>query len=177
MGFGPYASAAEFLDWFDNRIWRDPTHTLYAVFDKGADCGEDQLAGVIGFLNTSRENLSTEVGFVFTLPPFQRTHITTHAVGLLLNWCFDELKLRRVQWQADNRNEKSWKAAEKMGFIKEGVIRWQRLVPSAKSNAGVARQDDPKPECDGRHTAVLGVCWDDWENGVKERVQKRMARV
>ncbi|KIP07879.1 hypothetical protein PHLGIDRAFT_70345 [Phlebiopsis gigantea 11061_1 CR5-6] len=178
VGFGPYASSTDFIAWLETRVRSDRDIVLYAVFNKAGDsAGGDQLAGVIGLLNTSTANLCTEVGFVFTLPPFQRTHVTTHGVGLLLAWCFDELKLRRVQWQTNAENEKSWRAAEKIGFTKEGVIRWQRTLPPGKTHGAVLPgKDDPKPEWGGRHTALLAICWDDWEDGVKAKVAERMAR-
>lgn len=180
MPFGPFATVADFLNWTENRIRRDPTHTLFAVYNKPLSHPDEtryELAGLIGLLNTSPSNLSTEIGFVFTLPPFQRTHVTTHAVGLLLGWCFDEIGLRRVQWQANELNERSWRAAEKMGFTKEAVVRWQRALPPGKSHGVVQpREGDPKPDWGGRHSALLAVCWDDWEGGVKAKVQERMAR-
>ena len=115
---------------------------------------------------------------MLTLPPFQRTHVTTHGVGLLLAWCFDELKLRRVQWQTNVENDKSWRAAEKLGFTKEGVIRWQRVLPPGKMHGAVPPGNgDPKPEWGGRHTMLLAMCWDDWEDGVKAKVTERMAWV
>ena len=157
---------------------RDPTTTVFVVYDKARETGtEDRIAGMIGLLNTEPANLSTEAGFVFTLPPFQRTHVTTHAVGLLLAWCLDDLKLRRVQWQANAGNEKSVRTAQKLGFTLEGIIRWQRILPPEKRETGVKpREGDPKPEYYGRHSALLSVCWDDWEGGVKEKVRERMAR-
>lgn len=174
--FGPFATADAFLGYVEGRIHHDPALTLFVVYNKVTD-NQDEIAGLIGFLNTVPANLSTEIGFVFTLPPFQRTHVTTHAVGLLLEWCLDELKLRRVQWQANANNEKSVQAAQKMGFTLEGIVRWQRVLPPEKRARGVKpREGDPKPEHYGRHSALLSVCWDDWENGVKGRVRERMAR-
>lgn len=146
---------------------------MFAVFDTSN--GGETIAAVIGLMNTSMDNLSTEVAFVFTLPPFQRTHVTTHGVGLLLGWCFDELKLRRVQWQANEENERSWRAAEKLGFRKEGVKRWERILSPGKKGL-VPRPDDPKKDCHGRNTVLLAICWDDWDERVKAHVQERMDR-
>jgi RimJ/RimL family protein N-acetyltransferase len=173
--FGPFSTLSDFLTWLENRIRSDKGNVAFAVLDK-TQSADHQFAGTIGLLNTSPDHLHTEVAFVFTLPPFQRTHVTTHAIGLLLQWCFEELKLRRVQWQANECNEKSWKAAMKMGFTKEGVSRWQMVLPVGKLHGGLLpREGDPKPDCPGRHSIMLAVCWDDWENGVKLKVQERMA--
>lgn len=149
---------------------------MFVVYDTSNTLEQEKLAGLIGLMNTSVDNLCTEIAFVFTLPPFQRTHITTHGVGLLMRWCFDELKLRRVQWQTNESNERSWRAAERMGFIKEGVKRWERILPPGKSGH-TPRDGDPRGDCMGRHTALLAVCWDDWEDRVKLLVQERMGAV
>lgn len=175
---GPFSTAEEFLNYIDVYVQRDPALTVWVVYNKtSAGNTEDEIGGLIGLLDTDPANLSTEVGFVFTLPPFQRTHVTTHAVGLLLAWCLDELKLRRVQWQTNAQNEKSVRAAQKMGFIMEGIVRWQRVLPPEKRDTGSKPPNgDPKPEFYGRDSALLSVCWDDWESGVKEKVSERMAR-
>ncbi|KAJ7144308.1 hypothetical protein C8R44DRAFT_865255 [Mycena epipterygia] len=40
-------------------------------------------------LDTALEDLRTEIGFVVTLLRFRRTHVTSHAIGLLLHWALD----------------------------------------------------------------------------------------
>lgn len=161
----------------------DPGMILYAVMDKMLR-PRPTLAGLIGFLNSSVANLCTEIGFIVTLPAFQRTHVTTNAVGLLLHYALDlpelgGLGLRRVQWQASASNQRSVDAAIKLGFRFEGVQRWQRALPSAKSKAvssnGIPlRGGDPRRENPGRDTAILAICWDDWEEGCRERVDEMM---
>jgi RimJ/RimL family protein N-acetyltransferase len=140
---------------------------------------------MLGLLCTSPTDLSTELGFVLTLPRFQRTHITSNAVGLLLHWALDPaphgLALRSVAWKANALNAASVRAAERMGFRREGLLRWDRVLPAAKSAAGGngrgVREGDPKPECLGRDTVLLSLCWDDWEGGAREVVDARMQRI
>ena len=57
-----------------------------------------------------------------------------------------------------------------MGFTKEGVIRWERVI--AKGKEGLYREGG----LPGVHVAVLGVCWDEWESTVKDKVQVMMDR-
>lgn len=174
--FGPFTTTAGFLTAHESYIRSQPDRTLFAAFDTSRSEGsgaQERLAGLIGLMNTSVDNLCTEVAFGFTLPPFQRTHVTTHAVGLLLSWCFDELKLRRVQWQTNEGNERSWRAAMKVGFKKEGVKRWDRALPPGKGGQ-LTRDGDPRGDWLGRHTVLLAICWDDWEDEVKSVVHERM---
>lgn len=190
MPFGPYdtctALASEFLE---TRVRKNPQCILFAICDKtqaptpefGAD---GALAGILGLLNTSSVNLATEIGFVIVLPAFQRTHVASNAVGLLLHYCLDlpaegGLGLRRVVWQANALNRPSVGAAERMGFRLEGVLRWDRVIPKGRVHAGNRRgerEGDPKAGYEGRDTAMLGLCWDDWEGGAREKVDAIMAR-
>lgn len=191
--FGPYATVSDFIEEFvEGRVRRDPTITLFAIIDKTQTPAESMigegekkegtLAGFLGFLNTSRMNLCTEIGFVTILPQFQRTHVTSNAVGLLLHYSLDlpsagGLGLRRVVWQTNALNAASVRAGERMGFRKEGILRWDRVLPSGKvGNGGEERVGDPRQGCPGRDTAILSLCWDDWESGGRERVDAIMAR-
>lgn len=161
----------------------NPEIFLYAVFDKKLH-SEPTLAGTIGFLNSSVADLSTEIGYVITLPEFQRTHVTTNGAGMLLHYGLDlpkdgGLGLRRVQWQASANNQRSVNAAMKLGFKLEGIQRWQRSLPDAESKAigsnGIPlRNGDPRRENLGRDSAVLALCWDEWEEGGREKVDEMM---
>jgi len=144
------------------RVQASPAVLVFAVLDKTKP--EAPLAGLIGLLNTSANNLSTELGWLITLPAFQRTHVTNNAIGLLLTWCLDSpaqggLGLRRVQYQSNPENAASVRKAEGFGFQFEMVQRFQRVVN--------------KP---GKwDTAMYSMCWDDWQEQ-REKVQAMMQR-
>lgn len=202
LPFGPYDSASDLTkDLIEGRIGSNPSMILYAIIDKTRSPhptpaspshapSQVGFAGVIGYLNTCPIHLKTEIGFIIVLPPFQRTHVTTNAVGLLLQYAlnlpstsdsvsFPGLGLRRVQWQANELNAKSIRVAERMGFKMEGILRWDRVLPGGKgkpTNGIEPRANDLKPGMGGRHTAILSICWDDWENGGREEVSRMMAR-
>ncbi|KAI5986711.1 acyl-CoA N-acyltransferase [Pisolithus marmoratus] len=188
---GPYDSMAAFVkELIEGFIIHEPSATLYVITDKTRSLphspspSEVDFAGVIGYLNADAMNLKTEIGYITILPPFQCTHVTTNAVGLLMEYAlnppsFSGLGLRRVQWQTNQLNYRSVQAAERMGFKREGTLRWDRVLPGGKGKPGdsvQSRAGDPKPDSVGRHTAILAICWDDWENGGREEVQRLMAR-
>ncbi|KZW01208.1 acyl-CoA N-acyltransferase [Exidia glandulosa HHB12029] len=161
--------------WYDRTFTNDTSgsRALWATYDLSSSSSAPVFAGVIGLLNSSAENLMTEIGFVTTFPSFQRTHVNTHACGLLLKYCLGDLKLRRVQWQAHADNGPSRRAAERLGFKFEGIARWQRVLPADRE--GHKRPGDE--ERPGRHSVVLAVCWDDWEEpGFQEALQAKMDR-
>ncbi|KAK6339765.1 hypothetical protein TWF718_009159 [Orbilia javanica] len=194
--FGPFDSTHAFIsDFIESFIRPNTGIMMYAVIDKtrapraGSPDKEGTLAGIIALCNTSSVMQTTEIAFVFTLAPFQNTHVTTNAVGLLLGFALNPpedggLGLRRVQWTTSSVNEKSIVTAEKMGFTREGVMRWAMVYPGGKTKGkpgngkslespqGHLNQDDL-----GRDSVVLSMCWDDWLiKGKKDLVERRMAR-
>jgi len=158
------------------RVRRDPRWILFAIIDKAR---EGQFAGLIGLMNTSPANLSIEIGWILVFPAFQRTYVTSNAIGLVLHYCLElpsaakrpGLGFRRVQWTTHTDNEASCRTAKRMGFKEEGVLRWSWVLPEGYEGNGISvREGDPKRTQAGRNSAVLSICADDWENGVREHV-------
>ncbi|KAF7303851.1 Glycoside hydrolase family 1 protein [Mycena indigotica] len=178
LPWGPFSSTSDFVKTLiEGRIQPDHGAVLFAVLDKPSR----ELRGIIGLLRTSPTNLSTELGFVIILPKFQGTHITRCAGALLLKFVLGlpeegGLGLRRAVWQANSGNGRSIRVAERMGFRREGLLRWERTLPGGKegsSNGKTLRDEDPLPNNVSRDTVLLSVCWDDWEEGgVKQLVEK-----
>jgi len=184
LPYGPFRSLEEINQLLELRIRQDPASLLFAIYDisNSGTAKHATFAGCIGYLNATTENLGIEIGHILILPAFQRTHVTSNSIGLLLRYALDlpsvgGLGLRRVAWQANALNKKSIKAAERMGFSMEGILRWQRVLPPGKTAVGSAeRAGDPMAGCPGRDTAMMSLCWDDWEAGGREHVDKVMAR-
>ncbi|MCJ1462339.1 hypothetical protein MMC07_000939 [Pseudocyphellaria aurata] len=189
MTFGPFADEGHLVDNLAAFWDADPGRMLYAVIDKtqppSAEDESGALAGVMGYLNTSAANLSTEIGYVVTSPAFQRTHVTSNAIGLLLQYALEPgsaggLGLRRVQWQCSSLNEASQRTAARMRFRREGVLRWDRVFPRGRTlgKKGHGRDLPPGANADdlGRDTVMYSLCWDDWEQGAREAVQAIMNR-
>ncbi|EJC99177.1 uncharacterized protein FOMMEDRAFT_94275 [Fomitiporia mediterranea MF3/22] len=192
---GPFNSYEDFIDeYIEGKIQKDTNAVLFAILDKTSNSlpeATPRLAGTIGLLNTKVMNQSTEIGFIVILPEFQRTHVTSNAVGLLLHYCLElpaehakgELKygpglgLRRVQWQTHGDNAQSVRSAERMGFRREGLIRWDRPLKEGKVGVPVPPERAALRAGAGRHSWMLSLCWDDWElDGVREVVQQQMDR-
>ncbi|KAJ3569665.1 hypothetical protein NP233_g4902 [Leucocoprinus birnbaumii] len=192
---GPYNTTEELLSAFYHPIAQnDPGFVLFLLIDKtkpasitrGIDGEEGAIAGHLAYMTSSAPNLATEIGYIIILPPFQRTHVTSNAVGLMMHYALDlpdrgGLGLRRVFWQANELNIPSRRLAERMGFRFEGILRWDRmLAPHKKAfgNGVEVRDGDPKgKEYAGRNTVTLSHCWDDWEDGGRDKVDAVMARL
>lgn len=169
MPFPPFPTLQDLHDWVESKVRQDPALVLFAMIDKTRN---DAFAGIIGLANTSPPNRSTEVGLLFTLPAFQRTHVTKMAIALLLAWCFEDLHMYRVQYRSSPQNVASVKVAERLGFRQEGVRRWDRLTAPGTVSAHHAREADSKSDCGGMHVMYLSLCMDDWENGERKRTNE-----
>jgi len=173
-----------FLTLTEKHVRRDSSAVLFAIIDKTKPDYDNNLkesiAGVIGLLYINPTMLSAEIGFVIILPAFQRTFITSNAIGILQNYLLNlpsegGLGFRRVVWGANPRNKASLRAAERMGFRVEGTFRWLWVLEKGKE--GKKMNNGERGENNGRDSVFLSVCWDDWEGGVKDHVRKLMDRV
>ncbi|KAG1734918.1 acyl-CoA N-acyltransferase [Suillus paluster] len=135
----------------DGSIRPDTGTVVYVVIDKTP-------AGT----NPSKPTSGNFAGII-------RTHITTNAIGLLLQYALDSpphgLRLRRVQWRANMLNTKSIGAVHKFGLKLEAILRSDRaFVGSKASAANGVRVGVPRHDTVGTNTALLTLCWDDQES-------------
>ncbi|KAH7884751.1 acyl-CoA N-acyltransferase [Phlebopus sp. FC_14] len=178
----------ECLLFWDRFVRKDPNSVMFAIMDKSTGEGDGVLAGTIGLLGYSPNNLSVEIGVLCVLPAFQRTHVASHAVGILLKYCFalprvtpsgerdgPGLGMRRVHWYAHPDNEPSLRLAARMGLKREATLRWTWVLPAHKKLGLTPREGDLRSG-PGRHTAVMAITWEDWEEGGKAQVDSVMSR-
>lgn len=192
LPFGPFPHRDIFDPWFEETVLKSQFNIAFAVFDKTRrqehDYHNGTFAGMIGLLNASPKHLSTELGYIIIFPTFQRTHVSSNAVGLLLNWVLNSpadsvdpgLGLRRACWSANALNTRSIELAQRLGMKLEAIMRWDRVLPthkSAFSKPEQLREGDPKRECPGRDTARLAICWDDWMSKGRNNAARVMNRV
>ncbi|PPQ64833.1 hypothetical protein CVT24_008198 [Panaeolus cyanescens] len=176
-----------FLDFVENMIKRSPNSVGFAIIDKTRPADPNskipgRVAGIIGYLNIVPSNFTLEIGPVIVLPAFQKTFVASNAIGLMLKYALDVpneegtggLGYRRVAWTANPFNVASVNAAEKMGFKREGLIRYSWVLPEGRPGKEV---DKRRGERNGRDSVLLSFCWDDWENGGRELVEEKIKRV
>ena len=86
------------------------------------------MLGMASYMRIRPEHGSAEVGFVCFSKAMQRTPAATEAMYLMARHLFDDLGYRRYEWKCDNANEKSRRAAERLGFAFEGVFRQDMVM-------------------------------------------------
>jgi RimJ/RimL family protein N-acetyltransferase len=121
------------------RFWNTPAHTKrsetervvrrlidctpsYYRFWAVADAGSDHCLGMVNYHDGHIRNKRAAIGYIIN-PACRRQNIATEAVSAMLDYCFDELGLRRVQALIQPDNTASRALAEKLGFCCEGLMR------------------------------------------------------
>jgi RimJ/RimL family protein N-acetyltransferase len=91
-----------------------------------------RVAGATRYLNIMPKDRGLEVGGTWYGIEFQRTAVNTECKYLLLRHAFETLGCIRVQLKTDRRNERSQKAIERIGAVKEGVLRNHMILPNGR---------------------------------------------
>ena len=87
------------------------------------DLKTNKCIGSTSYLDIEIERKTLEIGSTFYGAIARRTAINTETKLLLLSEAFDNRGYERVQLKADNLNEVSLRAIERIGAKKEGVLR------------------------------------------------------
>ena len=96
-----------------------------------------QVAGATRYLNISPRDRGLEIGGTWYGPEFQRTVVNTECKYLLLQHAFERLRAIRVQLKTDSRNGRSQRAIERIGAVREGVLRNHMILPDGRTRDSV----------------------------------------
>ncbi|RDI48017.1 GNAT family N-acetyltransferase [Falsibacillus pallidus] len=96
----------------------------FVIFSKE----QNRIVGSTRFLDISIPDKNLEIGWTWYNPSVWRTAANTECKFLLLQYCFDKLKLNRVQLKTDSRNVRSQNAIMRLGAAKEGTLRKHRVL-------------------------------------------------
>ncbi|HEY9682204.1 MAG TPA: GNAT family protein [Drouetiella sp.] len=115
MNNGPFADQSEF-DAYLKALADNPNGLAMCV----SDIPSKQLVGIATFMNNAPEHLKVELGSIWYSPIVQGKGYNLVATYLMLKHAFD-LGYRRLEWKCNALNERSRRAALRMGFVFEGV--------------------------------------------------------
>jgi RimJ/RimL family protein N-acetyltransferase len=115
MSGGPFDRAEDLATWLRPQV-EAASGLCLGVFD--APTGRP--IGVATFMSNVPQHLKVELGSIWYSPLAQRTGANTEATYLMLRHAFG-LGYRRVEWKCDTLNERSRRAALRMGFTFEGI--------------------------------------------------------
>ena len=109
-----------FDDSFD-RIRSLPTWRPFAIF------GGDRLVGMSCFIGVDRDRGALEIGNTYYVPAMRGTGFNRIVKDLMLRRAI-VCGFRRIEFRVDIRNQRSQAAMAKLGAVREGVIRADRIT-------------------------------------------------
>lgn len=86
-----------------------------------------RAVGSTRFLDIQRVHRGLEIGWTWVGAAWQRTALNTECKLLLLSHAFDGLGAHRVTLKTDARNVRSQRAIERIGGVREGLLRRHRV--------------------------------------------------
>lgn len=127
MVYGEMNSEADMRAWVEDILGRQArgTDLPFAVIDLKSG----RAIGTTRFMTIDRANRSLEIGGTWYAVAYQRTAVNTECKYLLLRQAFEVYGCVRVQFKTDLRNERSQRAIERLGAVKEGVLRNHVILP------------------------------------------------
>ncbi len=139
---------------------------ILARAEKGADVpfvaihlDSNRVAGATRYMNIMPNDRGLEIGGTWYGLEYQRTAVNTECKYLLLKHAFESLGCIRVQLKTDSRNERSQRAIERIGGVREGVLRNHMILPDGYI----------------RHSVYYSILDAEWVD-VKQRLEELLAR-
>ena len=120
---------------------------------------DERAVGMTSYMNIALNDRALEIGGTWLSPEAWRTAVNTECKYLLLRHAFEELGCIRVQLKTDLRNERSQRAIERIGAVREGVLRNHMLLPDGTVRSSV----------------FFSILADEWAR-VKARLEEMLAR-
>lgn len=127
----------------------------FIVFDKKSQ----RYAGSTRFYDIQLEYKTVQLGYTWYGSAFRGTGLNKHCKFLLLQFAFETLEMERVEFRADNNNDRSIAAMKSIGCKVEGVLRSH--MPTV--NDGIRRD-----------SIVLSILKEEWFAEVKENLKRKL---
>jgi RimJ/RimL family protein N-acetyltransferase len=111
-------------DGFDESIalYRSsPRNRTFVLFEG------DELAGMSSFLGIDEGRQCLEIGGTYYRPHLRGSGFNRRVKDMMLKRAFD-CGIRRVEFRVDRRNKRSQAAMKKLGAVREGVLRADRIT-------------------------------------------------
>lgn len=121
MRYGRIETSHQLANWVREllELQAQKTDLPFAVIYQANGCA----IGSTRYLNIDHEDRSLEIGGTWYGLDYQGTMVNTESKYLLLKHAFEVLGCVRVWFKTDSRNFRSQHAIEKLGAVKEGVLR------------------------------------------------------
>ena len=109
---------------FDNsidKLSKAPLNRTFVLFEG------DEIAGMSSFLGIDEPRQTLEIGGTYYRPHLRGSGFNRRVKDMMLERAFD-CGFRRVEFRVDVRNARSQAAMKKLGAVREGVLRADRIT-------------------------------------------------
>lgn len=124
------------------------------------DLTTELAVGSTRYMNIVLNDHGLEIGWTWLTPSVQRTGVNTECKYLLLGHAFEALGAIRVQFKTHHKNFKSQQAIERLGAVKEGVLRNAMILPDGSY----------------RHSVYYSIIASEWSQ-IKSGLETKMRQV
>jgi RimJ/RimL family protein N-acetyltransferase len=126
MTFACLATKDELQTWIGSAMNANErgTELNFAVIDEASQ----SAVGTTSFYRVVPEHKRLELGKTWLGAPFRRTRINTTAKYLMLSHAFESILANRVELNTDARNLRSQRAMERIGAVRDGVLRCHTIM-------------------------------------------------
>lgn len=98
---------------------------------------DGELVGTTRYAHIDPPNQTLEIGYTLYGKGARRTAVNTESKWLLMTHAFEALGANRVWLQTDKRNERSQAAMARLGAVKEGELRNERILADGRLRTSV----------------------------------------
>ncbi|WP_296708483.1 GNAT family protein [Rhodoblastus sp.] len=154
-------------------VWMEKSEaSADPMFCAVIDMRTGRAEGRQALMRIDATNGVVEFGNILWGPAIARSRISTEALFLAAEYVFDTLGFRRFEWKCNDRNEPSKRAAERFGFVFEGVFRKHMVVKGLnRDTAWYAMTDD-----DWKAVKPAYLAWLDPDNFDAQGQQRTMLK-
>jgi RimJ/RimL family protein N-acetyltransferase len=129
MLYGPIQTETQMRGWVEDLLERQQRGTDLPFAVIYMETG--RAIGATRFMDYHPRDRGIEIGGTWYAAAYRRTAANTECKYLLLHHAFESLGCIRVQLKTDLRNERSQRAIERLGGVKEGVLRNHMILPDS----------------------------------------------
>lgn len=107
--------------------WQKESEYVFAILRKV----DNEYMGNVGFALDKDDNIVNNIGY-WLGKKYAGNGYMTQVVKLMSNFCFDELKVRKIEAYVYEGNIASQKVLENNGFLKEGLRRKKHMLKTGE---------------------------------------------
>lgn len=117
----------------------------------------NKIVGVTRYYDISEFHKSLKIGGTWYGKEFQGKKINNNCKYLLLDYAFENWKMKRIEFRVDINNKKSLKSLKNIGCVEEGILRSVSVKNKKRTS-----------------TVILSILKKEWINEIKDKLYTKI---